>query len=49
MARAAAPSMFSILNHGEIWVKFNKGVIIKSKTMNGEKIFMSGKHMQNII
>jgi hypothetical protein len=38
-----------ILNDKEIGVKFNKGVIVKSKTMNGNKIFMGCGNMKYII
>jgi hypothetical protein len=44
-ARAAAPSTFSILNKKEVWVKFNKCIIIKSKPMNGNKILVSGRYV----
>jgi hypothetical protein len=40
---------FVILNQEEIWMKFNKGIIIKSKSMNINEIFVGGGNMQAII
>jgi hypothetical protein len=40
---------FLVLNQKEIWMKFNKYIIIKSKLMNGNKIFVGGRNMQDII
>jgi hypothetical protein len=34
-------SHFTILNQEEIGVKFNKNIIIKSKTMNREKVLQT--------
>jgi hypothetical protein len=42
-------SHFSVLDEKEIWVKFNKGVVIKSESRNRYKTFMSRWNMQNII
>jgi hypothetical protein len=36
---------FSILNQEKIGVKFNKCFIIKSKPMNGDKVFVGGWDM----
>jgi hypothetical protein len=41
--------IFLILNHEKIGVKFNKRVIIKSKSMNGHKMFVGGWDMQDIV
>jgi hypothetical protein len=30
-------------------MKLNKSVIVKSKTMNGDEIFLSGWNMENIV
>jgi hypothetical protein len=49
MAHAAALSSFLILNKKEIWMKFNKCVVIKSKPMDGNKILVGGRNMQDII
>jgi len=40
---------FSILNQKEVGVKLNKGVIIKSKAMNGNQIFVCGWDMKDMI
>jgi hypothetical protein len=40
---------FLIIDQEEIRMKFNKCVIVKSKMMNGDKIFMSRWNMQHIL
>jgi hypothetical protein len=40
---------FSILNQKEVGLKLNKGVIIKSKAMNGNQIFVCGWDMKDMI
>jgi hypothetical protein len=39
----------TVLNQKEIWMELDKGVIIQSKPMNQNKIFMSGSYMQDVI
>jgi hypothetical protein len=40
---------FLIINQKEKWVKFNKGVIIKSKPMKRNKIFLGRRDVQDMI
>jgi hypothetical protein len=39
---------FSILNQEKIWVKLNKCIVVKSETMNTNKILISGGNMKDI-
>jgi hypothetical protein len=48
MDRAEAPSSFFILHQEKEREKFNKGIIVKVKLMNENKIFMCGRNMQHI-
>jgi hypothetical protein len=49
MDREGAPSSFLILDDKEIGVKFNKGVIVKSKMMSRNKIFVGSGNMRDIM
>jgi hypothetical protein len=40
---------FLILNKKEIGVKFNKGIVIKGKAVNENKIFVCGRDVEDII
>jgi hypothetical protein len=40
---------FLIINKKDKWMKFNKGVIIKSKPMNRNKIFLDRRGVQDMI
>jgi hypothetical protein len=39
---------FLILNHDEKGVKLNKSIIVKSETMNGNKVLIRGGNMKDI-
>jgi hypothetical protein len=43
------PPHFLIHNKKDIGVKLNKGVIVKSKSMNRNKIFVGGGNMKDIV
>jgi hypothetical protein len=43
------PPHFSILDKKDIGVKLNKCVIVKSKSMNRNKIFVGGGNMKNVV
>jgi hypothetical protein len=43
MARAEHLPHFFVLNQKEIWMKFNKDIVIQGKMMNRNKIFFVRK------